>query len=50
MVDVALSGVLLWSGAFSCEVACMTTVEADVAEGGSSGQWRRHAQHMRWWW
>jgi hypothetical protein len=39
MVDVAMSGVLLWSNALSGEVAHMITVEADGAEGGSSSQW-----------
>jgi hypothetical protein len=41
MVDVALSGVLLWSGALSCVVGRTTIVEADVVGGGSSGRWRR---------
>jgi hypothetical protein len=39
MVDVAMSGDLLWSSALSGEVACTITVEADGAEGGSSSQW-----------
>jgi hypothetical protein len=40
---------LLWHGVLSSEVARATTVEADVAGGGSSGWWRRQAQHMwRW--
>jgi hypothetical protein len=40
---VALSGVLLWSGALLCEMARATTVEASVAGGGSSGRWSRQA-------
>jgi hypothetical protein len=47
MVGVALSGVLLWGSAFSREVAHTTTVEADVARGRSSGQWKRQALCMR---
>jgi hypothetical protein len=39
MTDMALSGVLLWSGALLGEVANTTTVEADVAGGGSNGRW-----------
>jgi hypothetical protein len=39
--DVALSGILLRSGALSSEVAQATTVEAGVAGGGSSYQWHR---------
>jgi hypothetical protein len=39
MVDVAMSGDLLWSSALSGEVARTITVEADGAEGGSSRQW-----------
>jgi hypothetical protein len=45
-----LSGVLLWGSALSREVAHTTTVEADVARGGSSGQWKRQALRMRCWW
>jgi hypothetical protein len=37
---VALSGVLLWRGALWSKVARVTTVEAGVAGGGSSGRWR----------
>jgi hypothetical protein len=37
MSDVALSGILLRSGALSSEVTRATTVEAGVAGGGSSG-------------
>jgi hypothetical protein len=37
MSDVALSGILLRSGALSSEVARATTIEAGVAGGGSSG-------------
>jgi hypothetical protein len=36
MSDVALSGVLLWHGALSSEVARAATVETGVAGGGSS--------------
>jgi hypothetical protein len=43
MGDVALSGILLGHGALSSEVDQATTVEAGVAGGGSSGQWRRQA-------
>jgi hypothetical protein len=43
MGDVSLSGVLLWSGALSSEVAQATTIEVGVAGGGSSSQWRRLA-------
>jgi hypothetical protein len=49
IVDVVLSGVLLWSGALSGEVASMTVVDTDAAGGGSSDLWRRQEQHM-WWW
>jgi hypothetical protein len=45
MSDVALSGILLWSGALPSEVAHATTIEAGVARGGSSDQWPRQAQH-----
>jgi hypothetical protein len=38
MGDVALSGILLRRGALLSEVARATTVEADVAGGGSSGR------------
>jgi hypothetical protein len=37
MSDVALSGILLRCGALSSEVARVTTIEAGVARGGSSG-------------
>jgi hypothetical protein len=43
MGDVALSGFLLGRGALSREVARAATVEAGMAEGGSSGRWRRQA-------
>jgi hypothetical protein len=49
MGDVALSGILLRRGVLSSKVARTTTVEAGVAESGSSGRWRRQAQH-RWRW
>jgi hypothetical protein len=39
MGDVALRGNLLRRGALSSKVAQVTTVEAGVAGGGSSGQW-----------
>jgi hypothetical protein len=49
VTDVALSGVLLWCGAFSGEVARTTAVEADVAGGGSSSRCHRQAQHRQRW-
>jgi hypothetical protein len=41
MDHLALSGILLRRGALPSKVARATTVEADVAGGGSSGQGRR---------
>jgi hypothetical protein len=41
--DVALSSILLRSGALSSKVAWVTTVEAGVAGGGSHGRWRTQA-------
>jgi hypothetical protein len=38
MGDVALSGILLQRGALLSEVAQVTTVEASVVGGGSSGR------------
>jgi hypothetical protein len=35
MSDMALSGILLWRGALSSEVARATTIEAGVARSGS---------------
>jgi hypothetical protein len=49
MSDVALSGILLWCGALSSEVAQVTTVEAGVARGGPSGRWCHQAHHRRRW-
>jgi hypothetical protein len=49
MVDVAMSGVLLRSGAVSGKIASTTTVEVDGVKDGSSSQWRRQAQHRRLW-
>jgi hypothetical protein len=47
MSDMALSGILLWCGAVSSEVARATTVEAGVAGGGPTGRWCRQVHHRR---
>jgi hypothetical protein len=49
MGDVALSGVPLWHGGLSRNVAGAATVEAGIVGGGSNGQWHRQAWHRRWW-
>jgi hypothetical protein len=49
MGDVALSGILLWHGALSSEVAKETTVEVGVARGGPSGQGCRQVHRRRRW-
>jgi hypothetical protein len=49
MGNVALRGSLLQRGALSSEVARMTTFEAGVAGGGSSGLWCRQAHHRQRW-
>jgi hypothetical protein len=47
--NLALCGSLLWHSALSSEVAGATTVEASVAEGGSSGRWCRQAHSRQRW-
>jgi hypothetical protein len=43
MIGMALSGVLLWRGALSSEVARAITVKEGVVGGDSNGRWRRQA-------
>jgi hypothetical protein len=46
---MTLSVILLPSSAITSKVVSLTTVEADVAGGGSSGRWCRQTQHRLWW-
>jgi hypothetical protein len=43
MGDVAMSDILLRHGSLPSEVARVTTVEASVAGGDSSGRWHMQA-------